>query len=336
MNTISKKSAILSFLVLTLVIISFAGFKSISGLNPVVAEYPQASITNGLINMKLYLPDSVNGYYRGSRFDWSGVIPELQYNGHDFFGQWFQKYDPYLHDAIMGPVNDFAPLGYDEAKPGETYVKIGIGVLVRPDTMPYSISKQTKLVNGGKWNVSTKPNQVTFNQILNDKDYSYEYTKTISLADNEPVMVLTHKIVNHGKKTINTNVYNHNFFVIDRHPTGPDFLVEFPFTLKGQFRRGADIAEYSGNKIVFLKELTLGQTVHGGNIEGFGNTPSDYNIRIENKKAGAGVRITCDQPLSRLVFWASYITLAAEPYNLVTVAPSESFTWTIRYEFYTL
>jgi 4-hydroxy-4-methyl-2-oxoglutarate aldolase len=37
---------------------------------------------------------------------------------------------------------------------------------------------------------------------------------------------------NTGKKLIETNVYNHGFFVIDGQPSGPDFTVKFPFDVK--------------------------------------------------------------------------------------------------------
>src|SRR4051812_15019199 len=82
--------------------------------------FPEARIKNGLISARLYLPDTAKGYYRGSRFDWSGVMPELEYHGHSYFGQWFEKYGPTLHDAIMGPVEDYYPIGYEEAKVGES------------------------------------------------------------------------------------------------------------------------------------------------------------------------------------------------------------------------
>jgi hypothetical protein len=334
MNTISKKVIISLIPVFTVIIIAVTGFKPFSVALEEPGKFPQAQISNGLIDITLYLPDTLNGYYRGARFDWSGVIPVLQFSGHSYFGQWFEKYDPHIHDAIMGPVNDFYPLGFDEGKQGDPFVKIGIGVFSKPDDKPYSISKQYKLVNPGLWKVNRKRDQVKFTHILNDAGYSYEYTKTVSLEKNKPVMVLTHTIKNLGKKTIETNVYNHNFLVIDKQPTGPDFLVEFPFKLVGQFRRGGDKAEFKDNRVVFLQQLAPGETVHGGNIQGFGDSAKDYDIRIENIKTGAGVRITCDKPLSRLVFWAANATLAAEPYTLVKVAPSEQFTWTISYQFY--
>src|SRR5690606_11440356 len=82
---------------------------------------PEATISNGIIQARLYLPDDQHGYYRGTRFDWAGVIFELTYEGHNYFGPW-RDHDPLVHDAITGPVEYFEPLGYDEAKPGETFV----------------------------------------------------------------------------------------------------------------------------------------------------------------------------------------------------------------------
>ncbi|MBK9680608.1 MAG: hypothetical protein IPO69_17425 [Saprospiraceae bacterium] len=35
-------------------------------------HFPQATITNKIINARLYLPNTETGYYRGSRFDWAG------------------------------------------------------------------------------------------------------------------------------------------------------------------------------------------------------------------------------------------------------------------------
>ena len=96
------------------------------------AEAPSADISNGEIQAKLYLPDAENGYYRATRFDWSGVIASLAYKGHNYFGQWFEKYDPKINDAISGPVEEFLTdgtgLGYADAKPGGTFIKIGVGV----------------------------------------------------------------------------------------------------------------------------------------------------------------------------------------------------------------
>ena len=64
------------------------------------AQVPHAAIANARIRAALYLPDAQSGYYRGTRFDWSGVVASLEWKGHTYFGQWFARYDPKLHDAI--------------------------------------------------------------------------------------------------------------------------------------------------------------------------------------------------------------------------------------------
>ncbi|HAA70975.1 MAG TPA: hypothetical protein DCE55_17690, partial [Planctomycetaceae bacterium] len=50
------------------------------------AEHPQATIANSQVTARLYLPQPDSGYYRGTRFDWSGVIYSLQCDGHEYFG----------------------------------------------------------------------------------------------------------------------------------------------------------------------------------------------------------------------------------------------------------
>ncbi|MGC2656331.1 MAG: hypothetical protein WA324_00025, partial [Bryobacteraceae bacterium] len=53
------------------------------------ADLPKAEISNSEIQAKIYLPDAARGYYRGTRFDWSGVLYTLQYKNHNYYGPWF-------------------------------------------------------------------------------------------------------------------------------------------------------------------------------------------------------------------------------------------------------
>ena len=125
------------------------------------ADYPSSSISNGPIHATLYLPDAHAGYYQGTRFDWSGQITSLEYKGHTYFGKWNPApYSPKLHDAIMGPVEEFltagAGLGYADAKPGGTFVKIGVGVIRKPEERSFQQFKTYDIVDPGKWAVKKK------------------------------------------------------------------------------------------------------------------------------------------------------------------------------------
>jgi hypothetical protein len=91
---------------------------------PAAENFPVAEISNGEIKAKVYLPDAQKGFYRSTRFDWSGVIGSLEYKGHNYYGPWFTKitdvYDfGYEGDdvisapftAMVGPGEEFGVLG---------------------------------------------------------------------------------------------------------------------------------------------------------------------------------------------------------------------------------
>ncbi len=300
---------------------------------------PQASISNGMVHATLYLPDAEHGYYRGSRFDWSGVVASLEYQGHNYFGQWFPHYDPRLHDAITGPVEEFRSeeggLGYNEAKSGGTFVKIGVGVLRKTDDEPYSFVKPYEIVDSGKWKIHAKSDSVQFTQTLTDASgYAYVYQKTLRLVKGKPTLRIEHSLKNTGRRSIVTSVYNHDFFTIDKQPTGPDFTVKFAFApqAKESFK---DLAEIRGNDLNYLKELETGQSA-ASYLEGYTAEAGSNDIRVENRKVAAGVRETGDHPIAKLYLWSIRTTICPEAYVAMTIEPGHDFKWKTSYDFYTL
>src|SRR5580704_12863042 len=72
------------------------GFAAAAG--PATQDYPKAEISNGLVRARLYLPDTAKGFYEGTRFDWAGIVHSLEYQGHNYYGQWYSRSDPRVHD----------------------------------------------------------------------------------------------------------------------------------------------------------------------------------------------------------------------------------------------
>ena len=301
------------------------------------ADFPEAEISNGVVTAKLYLPDAQRGYYRGTRFDWSGQIYSLKTQGHEYFGQWFPKYDPNLHDSIMGPVEDFrtgsSSLGYDDAAAGEVFYRIGVGAVKKPDDKPFQPFRTYEIVDPGKWTVEKKPDSITFIQELTGKNgYGWRYTKTVRLVKGKPEMVIEHELQNTGTKVIHTQQYNHNFFVMNGEPTGPGVTVKFPFELKPvrAFAAGTP-ASVEGGKIQYSEELQGRQSAFAE----FEGAP-EYQVTLEHAKAKTGVRITGDKPIQKLVFWSIRSTFCPEPYIDVSAAPGTESRWNYTYSFYSL
>ncbi len=316
------------------------------------AAHPQAEISNGKIRAKLYLPDIKNGYYLGARFDWSGVVGDLEYQGHHYYGPWFTRTDPHVRDfiydgpdivagpasAISGPVEEFIlPLGYEDAKPGETFVKIGVGVLRKPDDAKYSPYRAYDLIDSGKWKVTKSSDSVEFTQRILDSasGYGYIYRKTVRLVPGKPEMVIEHTLKNIGRRPIRSSVYDHNFLVLDKQPPSPGYAITFPFQVSADEHLDKNLADVRGKQIVYLKTLQGKDRVYT-TIEGFSQSPDDYKIRIENTTVNAGMTISGDRPLQKIALWSIRSVLAVEPFIDVSVEPGNQLKWMYTYRFYTL
>jgi hypothetical protein len=324
--------------VLSLVILSGSVLMSVTAQTK--PAFPQAEITNGQVRVKLYLPDAEAGYYRGTRFDWSGVISSLSTAHHEYFGQWFPRYDPQLHDSITGPVEEFlyneSALGYESAKAGETFVRIGVGLLRRPaGEERFNRFGYYEIVDGGHRSVRQGPGWIEFTQELATPiGYAYRYTKTLRLAPGAAQLTIEHTLHNTGTKPIRTSQYNHNFFVIDQKATEPAASVRFPFPLVATQKFEGGAAEVHGGEIVYLKELVPEQSVFA-EFQGSPNA-ADYDIRLEQREAGAGVRIRGSRPISKIVYWSIRSTFCPEAYVELDVAPGQTAEWHYEYDFYDL
>jgi hypothetical protein len=311
------------------------------------AEPPQGELNNGTVRVKLYLPDASNGFYRATRFDWSGLIESVDYGGHKFYGRWFQATDSAVRDfeyrgadivagpntSATGPAEEFNPNGFEEAKPGGSFLKIGVGVLRRPDEREYDHFRLYEIVNPGKWSSHLTRNSAEFVQDVSDASgYGYVYRKTVQVAGSGPVMEISHSFRNTGKKTITSRVYNHNFLVIDGQPPGSDFTISVPFEIRSQRPPEAAMAEIRGKQIVYRKTLEGRDRVMTA-MEGFGPNPSDYDVKIVNTKTGAGVRVTADRPLASMMLWSIRAVMSVEPFVEFSVKPGETYNWTLKYEY---
>lgn len=289
------------------------------------ADPPAAEIANGALHAKLYLPNAETGYYRATRFDWSGVIASLKSKDHSYFGQWFPTYDPKLHDSITGPVESFEAIAYDAAPVGGRFLRIGVGWLKKPEEARVNNFRTYEILDSGKWTVRTGKNWVEFTQELPG---TYRYTKRVSLEGNK--LVLAHTLKNTGSTPLDTQVFNHVFPMLDDQPTGPDETVTFPFDVQPQADwRGP--GELHGKELAYKEELQKGVTV-SGELKGYADTAADNHFVIANRKTGARLTSTGTRPLSRLYFWSIRTTLCPEAYVRVHADPGKQDTWKITFE----
>jgi hypothetical protein len=312
---------------------------------------PATTIASSDLKVQVYLPDLKNGYYRGTRFDWSGVVSSLQYKNHSFFGPWFQRWDPAVHDfiydgndivagtcsAISGPVEEFGPVGYEEAKPNQTFLKIGVGALRKADDTKYDNYRTYEIANPGTWTIEKGADRISFIQKLEGADgYGYLYTKTFRLVAGRPRMIIEHHLKNIGQLAIKTTVYDHNFLVMDRRGPQAGTTLSFPFAVDGGSKPLLpELAEIKGHQITYNKTLE-GKDVVASPVQGFSNNAKDYDVRVESRATGTGVKITGDQPMMRMGLWSIRSVLSIEPFIEISIKPGQEMTWNLTYDFYLL
>ena len=310
-------------------------------ITPVPINAPSVEITNGLIRAEIYVIDAQKGFYRGQRFDRAGVVGSLTYGGQEFYGPWFDRVSSSdmdnpdtpdglavgYHSAISGPVEEFAPSGFDEAGIGGTFLKIGVGRLRRPDAKDYDHSRDYELVDAGARSMMTTASSVTFTQ---DVTGGYHYVKTLSLVAGKPELIIEHVLTNTGNVPLITNVYDHNFVRLS--PGNGDVTATFPFAITPDIMPNPTLMRVSGRSFSFVHPLK-GDERAAFLISGFGDSARDYDVDVKDAKTGAGVRVRGDDRLVRLYTWSIRTVMAVEPFVGIDLKPDETKRWSYTYSY---
>lgn len=295
--------------------------------------YPLAKLANENVSIWVYLPDAQKGHYRGKRFDWSGHLARVTWKGHIYFGPFRKADKPRHHDAnAAGPAGEFgmdAPLGYEEANPGETFLKIGVGKLRKARDAPYSFHGDYEMVEPGRWEIEKGQDGITFRQTMDgDRGWAYEYSSRTRLLADEPGFAVTRTLRNTGEKEIDTAHYAHNFVSIDGVPVGPGYRAELPLEIPAGIDK--DGVEVDGRTLTFAKPLKGSLFIKLRGCEG----PQDNMARIVNTRTGAGIEINGDVAPVKYNLYAQATALCPEPFIAIKLAPGGSQTWTTTYRLF--
>ncbi|MBO4455625.1 MAG: hypothetical protein J5759_04190 [Bacteroidales bacterium] len=274
---------------------------------------------NGL---KLLMHEPQDGFYLGTRFDRSGVFGSVLWHGTEMAGRWFTAYNPEMHDAVCGPAEEFSPIGYDDAAPGGTFVKIGVGLLRRPDAAPYDRFRLYPIADPGTWTAEAGESSIVFTHRL---DGIYLYRKEILLT-GPASFAIRHRLESLGAP-LSGEVYNHNFWTFGRFEVGPARLLDFPFRPDGAWRAQYDSVAFTPSGIRFSRTLQPGESVYTGNIHEAGTSGMPYAMSVSD--GPVSVRIRGNVPVTHTVLWSNHRIACLEPYNDFATP----FDWEINYLF---
>lgn len=331
-------------------------------------------------------------FYESTRFDHSSMIGSIRRKKarsasdnrgssfHEVYGAnlWRAPHNPFWPESGVGLASEFGVgddgdfctyrcgwygvnnvtngvLGYQEARHGESFLKIGVGELIKGTcqscdiTDVYRFNSPYQFASLPLWSMNQPSvDKLTLEHEAHLKTFGYRIRKDIVLVDD--TLLVTTTLTNLGLQSFSTAWYSHHFFTCDDTPVGPGYDVDLdleqnsgklydePGFLAGwaaEMTTYADVTPVAGSVNVKLKKT----------IEPGRRIKAEF--RKDDKTEGAftlngcGTRIREDMPdIQRLPtdpvsmygfnLYMERDTLSPEPQLLIQLESSHSKTWTQR------
>lgn len=263
-------------------------------------------------------------YYRGTRFDHAGVFRRIEKDGYVYADEWYDSPDEFRHDNVCGASEEFMTVDFGNVEPGGTFLKPGVGLLLRPDAEPYDRFRLYDTVDPGKWEVEAEENKITYRHVM---EGIYRYTKCIEIVSGSS-FVIRHGMEWKAEKALEGHLYNHNFFTFGGRRVSPSRRLEFAFRPVGTWRDEYDNVRIADRSIEFTGEVSPSKSVFMGDLHNEkGETAYDFTVSEGDRK----VRIIGSSPAEFCVFWSSPRVACIEPYTPISLRRGESFGSEIEY-----
>ncbi len=265
--------------------------------------------------------------YDLTRFDWTGNVAQVLLDGrHTFLGQEQPAGSPAM--GGFGLQNEFrieGPGSFEDTPAGEWCIKIGIGLVRKPDDKPYNFRQRYECRPFDVQVSQPSDDCAVYRSLLADaRGFSLLYEKTVRIEDS--TLTLEHRVENRGKP-IRFREFSHNFLLLDNHPIGPDYRLMF-----------SSLPPLTGEQPDF--------TVSGDTIA-WDRTPGDYFLvsgeidappdtsRWRLDCAANGLAVTCDMdfPPVRLTLYGRADVVCPEVYTGQHLEEGETAVWSRRYTF---
>ena len=265
--------------------------------------------------------------YRGSRFDWTGIIAQVTLDGRHTFCT-VESATPGVGTGGIGLCGEFGiqkAVGFDETPVSGRFPKIGVGMLTRPDASgadfarPYAIDPFPCSVE------TCDDGVVMVSSPLDRSGYAVVLTRTVRVEGNS--LSIGARLENVGERSFSTDEYNHNFIRFGDAPIGPDYVLRVPFPLEPD-------------------RVPEGLRIEGASVEWTKTPETDFYFRtpgflpaghgsweIEHRPTGRKMRETDDFPVARCAFWGRAGVVSPEVFVDIALSPGETQSWTRRYEF---
>lgn len=295
---------------------------------------------DGTLQVEIMDPHAEDRYSNEVRFSPVAFILDAQYRGASYLYNPPRPLNPFAPGAGLAMEFDLGeriePPGYAEAKEGEAFLKVGVGILERDIKDEYKFAHPYPIIELAKTTVDWELNKAHFIQTLegNAQGYAYAFEETVELLADK--LLLSYKLTNTGSKSFSTEQYIHNFLCFNGQNTKSGYQVSFPYDFSITASNGTTPKNLPTG--VFQKEnalITDFEEEH--NVKPFVrsalNGKSPHSIQIQNPNAKQKLTIETSLPSELVSVFVTKEQVSPEVNLMLELAPEESINFTRSYVF---
>ncbi|NQT18428.1 MAG: hypothetical protein HQ592_01895 [Planctomycetes bacterium] len=274
-------------------------------------------------------PNHPERYNRGIRFTPVAAVLRVAMNGDEFLTNPIE-HNPVSDQAGLAAEFDLVtpngPPGYVDAKEGEGFVKVGVGVLKKKG-QPYGFWNQYEPIDLAATTVKWGKAKAEFHQVSKGANgYAYELWATVDVKGKQ--VIVDWKLANTGTKPFETHHYAHNFFAFGDLPVGPDYVLSFPY----DYKAGGLAKEQKqvGRDIQFIDEIPKAVNMEV-------QYPRQYKganeLTVKHTKSGHSIHCVTSVAGIRTAIHAHKRALCPEQFVALALEPGEKTQWIRTYTF---
>jgi hypothetical protein len=257
----------------------------------------------------------------GPRFDRTAIVRSVQLDGVELLGPWG------LSDEF-GLFGD-GVLGYETAGTGETFLKIGVGRLLRDTVESYQFAHPYPVDELFPVEVTTEATSLTVSQrSAGDGPWQYLYRKSYALAGAYG-LTIHYELTNAGSTAWLFEHYNHHWFRLDGVAVGPGYEVATGFKLPP-----AETAFRHAPRSLHMQSPLApgGAAYYAGDLVDVPAGANTFTVQVDGAPV---VRYQAEFTPHRFALYAAEDGFCPEVFMRAALEPGETVSWSATYRFRT-
>ncbi|MGI5967320.1 aldose 1-epimerase [Anaerotruncus sp. AF02-27] len=269
--------------------------------------------------------------YRGSRYDWSGIVKQVTLYGKSTFLSREIASDGGCGLGGIGlcSVFEWADTSiYDSTAFADSFPMIGVGLLKKSDTLPFQFTKAYEVTPFEREVLCQNDTEAAFHTLPHFcNGIAVDQRKTVSLQGT--VLTVTHTLHNVGEKEIRATEFSHNFFRFGADGVDRGYRLQFPYSIAPTLRRGSLLIERDAYRVAAFDQATASTAfwVHG--YEGM----KTHWMKLTRDDSPLSVLVEDLFPVVNFYSWNNKDAFCPETFCGIALKPGESTTYSRRYTF---